>query len=117
MMGNITHQEAIETATLVEEVIKVPKPVHFGQLVERRCVRLESGKTYVHRMQGFNTAEANSAVANYYQVGLSDIRSAALMDLFSQIISAPAFSQLRTKEQLGYIVGSMPKHEHGIDVR
>jgi len=117
MIGNITHDEAKSVAALAEEVFKLPQPVYFGQLVERRYVRLAEGKTYIHRMKGLNPAETNSATVNYYQMGLADIRGTAVLDLFSQIIREPLFSQLRTKEQLGYAVGGQPRHEHGVDVR
>jgi insulysin len=52
-----------------------------------------------------NPAEVNNAVIYHLYVG--DAADAALrstLELFDQIANEPAFDQLRTKEQLGYIV-------------
>lgn len=43
----------------------------------------------------------------YYQIGAltpENIRTTAINDLFCQIFEEPFFNEMRTKEQLGYIV-------------
>uniref|UniRef100_A0A2P2LZZ9 Insulin-degrading enzyme-related family protein n=1 Tax=Rhizophora mucronata TaxID=61149 RepID=A0A2P2LZZ9_RHIMU len=42
-------------------------------------------------------------------VGLESIKMKTLIDLFDEIIEEPLFNQLRTKEQLGYVVQCSPK--------
>jgi insulysin len=53
-----------------------------------------------------NVDETNSAVVALLFVDSSNSRLIALIKLLGMILSEPAFSQLRTKEQLGYIVQS-----------
>ena len=89
-------------------------PLPPSQEPVRRTVILERGLTYVHRQhsQYFNPEEVNSAIENIYilgvEVGLSTdkegLASEAMLQLISHLLSEPCFDQLRTKEQLGYIV-------------
>eukprot|EP01017_Pseudomicrothorax_dubius_P030514 TRINITY_DN3817_c0_g1_i6.p1 TRINITY_DN3817_c0_g1~~TRINITY_DN3817_c0_g1_i6.p1 ORF type:complete len:295 (+),score=82.99 TRINITY_DN3817_c0_g1_i6:513-1397(+) len=69
-----------------------------------RIVRLEEGtNVYVHNLD--LKTEKNSAIFAYYQVGEgSDDRSRALSELLQNFIKDKTFNQLRTNEQLGYIV-------------
>lgn len=61
-----------------------------------------------------NEAEVNHCVDYYLHVGdVADAPLRAKLALFAQIASEPTFNVLRTKEQLGYITQSMPRHETG----
>jgi insulysin len=54
-----------------------------------------------------NKEDVNSALSYYCHVGdVVDAPLRATLALLAQIISEPCFDQLRTKEQLGYIVSS-----------
>ncbi len=54
-----------------------------------------------------NEAEVNSAVTYQLHVGSTTDRPLrAALQLFAQIASEPAFNELRTKQQLGYIIFS-----------
>ena len=54
-----------------------------------------------------NKDNNNSSLEYYCQVGdPSDVRLRATLALFAQIANEPCFDQLRTKEQLGYLVFS-----------
>jgi len=53
-----------------------------------------------------NPEEQNSATIQYFQIGRSDLKEMALLRLFALHISNPCFEELRTKQQLGYIVFS-----------
>ena len=82
------------------------KFIFASQLTSKRIVKLEN-KNYLFSNQTFNEEESNNAIENYYQTGCkSDLRVNALLELFCQISKTPFFSQLRTKEQLGYTVFS-----------
>lgn len=76
---------------------------------------LTAGTQHVWAMDIANPAEVNNAVTYSLQIGSHtdrSLRSAAM--LFGQIASEPCFDQLRTKEQLGYIVQGYPTTEVGI---
>lgn len=52
-----------------------------------------------------NKDDVNSALTYYCQVGdPTDRRLSATLQLLGQTLREPAFNQLRTKEQLGYLV-------------
>lgn len=54
-----------------------------------------------------NKDNLNSSITYYIEVGdPTDPRLRATLSLFGQMVAEPAFNQLRTKEQLGYIVSS-----------
>lgn len=66
-----------------------------------------AGSNLVYRTDVPSIENVNSAATVYYQVGEStDHHEEARLSLFAQIAKVPVFSTLRTKEQLGYIVGS-----------
>jgi insulysin len=89
-------------------------PLPPSQEPVRRSVALEAGFNYLCRQHtlAFNPEEQNSAIENTYLVGpeagCSDEGTAllneAVLYLTNHLINEPAFDQLRTKEQLGYIV-------------
>ena len=60
-----------------------------------------------------NGVHKSSCIENYYQTGLQETRLNMLLELFSQIINESCYNQLRTKEQLGYIVFSGVRRSNG----
>lgn len=54
-----------------------------------------------------NADDVNSGLTYYCHVGnIADAKKRATLMLYANIAREPCFDQLRTKEQLGYIVGS-----------
>ena len=70
---------------------------------------LPKGETVV-RMQEPNPAEGNSAVINTYQLGTEgawdDLQKTCQLKVMAALTGAAVYEQLRTREQLGYIVFS-----------
>lgn len=64
-------------------------------------VALLPNRRYRHEM---NINHPDSALLGYFQGDNSSLRSRALFLLLGQMASAPYFAELRTREQLGYIV-------------
>ncbi|EFJ46374.1 hypothetical protein VOLCADRAFT_105585 [Volvox carteri f. nagariensis] len=61
-----------------------------------------------------NGLDENSAALVMYQVGLDDLRRNALRALLVHLAKRDAFSELRTRQQLGYIVSLHGGSEHGM---
>ncbi|GLI63485.1 hypothetical protein VaNZ11_006466 [Volvox africanus] len=61
-----------------------------------------------------NPQDENSAALVMYQVGPDDLRRNALRSLFVHLAKRDAFSELRTRQQLGYIVSLHGGSEHGV---
>ena len=60
-----------------------------------------------------NSIHRSSCTENYYQTGARDSRANMELELFGQVIKERCFTQLRTKEQLGYIVKSLVRRSNG----
>ena len=108
--GNFYKEDALKVADLVESSLKTrPLPHSLWNL--RRNLILPPGSNYIFQHTLADPANVNHAIEYYLQIGSStDRKLRAMLGLFSQMTSEPAFDQLRTKEQLGYIVfsGSRP---------
>ncbi|KAI8904966.1 Metalloenzyme, LuxS/M16 peptidase-like protein [Powellomyces hirtus] len=105
--GNIENATALKLVQIVEDAFH-PKALPAYQRAETmRTQLLTPGISYVHTRTVPNADNLNSAIEYYIQVGdFTDAELRAQLNLFSQIAHEPAFDQLRTKEQLGYMVFS-----------
>ena len=65
-------------------------------------------------MPGPDPENENSAVKAYFQIGPRDVAGGALLGLLAHLVREPCFDQLRTKEQLGYMVFSGMSDEDGV---
>lgn len=101
--GNASPDEAKEmTETLLNGLSpSTPFPSNLPQL---RVVKLETGTDYVYRFEEFNETNTNSAVKVLYQIGPMPLETNATLAFVHHLIREPAFNELRTEEQLGYIV-------------
>jgi len=99
--GNATPDEA---KALAETFLLGLAPNPPVTLPEQRVVELTPGHTFVYRFKEFNPQETNSGLANLYQLGVVDLATNATLCFLNHVIQEPAFNDLRTQEQLGYIV-------------
>lgn len=61
-----------------------------------------------------NDYHKSSCAELYLQCGMQDDQSNVFVDLVTQILSEPCYNQLRTKEQLGYIVFCGSRKSNGV---
>jgi insulysin len=122
--GNATSDEAKSLAETFKARLGCAA-LPLSQLPVRRVVDIKAGTDYVFGQKGrnFNPRESNSAIENVYVVGeiasasggtessanTDKLRHEALVTFVAHILSEQAFDQLRTKEQLGYIVHTAVK--------
>lgn len=95
--GNITASGAAE---LGERARTMLPPSADAPAVQPE-VALLPGRSYRHAMR---ISHNDSALLAYYQGANSSLRERALYALTGRMLSAPYFSELRTREQLGYVV-------------
>uniref|UniRef100_A0A0D6QRY2 Insulin-degrading enzyme-like 1, peroxisomal n=1 Tax=Araucaria cunninghamii TaxID=56994 RepID=A0A0D6QRY2_ARACU len=117
--GNMTSKEAESVVQQIEDSLfnsSVPlsKPIFQSQHLERRIVRLDSGTNYYYPVEGLNEQDENSALHHYIQLEQDDTKMNVQLELFVLIAKQPAFYQLRSIEQLGYIVVLMKRNDSGI---
>eukprot|EP00698_Gefionella_okellyi_P003046 TRINITY_DN12867_c0_g1_i1.p1 TRINITY_DN12867_c0_g1~~TRINITY_DN12867_c0_g1_i1.p1 ORF type:complete len:1029 (+),score=222.97 TRINITY_DN12867_c0_g1_i1:180-3089(+) len=107
--GNFTAAEAKRLMADLIESLK-PAPLQPGQYFEQAVVQIPDGSRYVFQIPEANPQNENSACTVSYQIGQYTPEMMVRLDLVARIASEPLFSQLRTKEQLGYIVHVGSRH-------
>uniref|UniRef100_A0A0E0C8H8 Peptidase M16 N-terminal domain-containing protein n=1 Tax=Oryza meridionalis TaxID=40149 RepID=A0A0E0C8H8_9ORYZ len=117
--GNIEPNEATSIVQEIEDTIfntpnSVFKSMSPSQYLIKRVIMLENELKCYHQIEGLNQKNENSSVVQYIQVHLDDALSNIKLQLFALIASQPAFNQLRTVEQLGYIAGLSLRSDCGV---
>ena len=102
--GNLSQEQALSLGKGVRALLACGPGLRAPDLPRHRVVALEAGSAYLHRCGVRNPEEINSALENYYQLGLDTAEQRAMLMLLAQVASEPCFDILRTKEQLGYHV-------------
>lgn len=104
--GNLYKEEALKITDLVERTIK-PLKLPSSQIPIRRNLILPSGSNFIYEKQLKDPANVNHCIEYSLYVGhrYDSVLRAKLL-LLGQMTDEPCFNQLRTIEQLGYVVFS-----------
>ncbi|CAN1266237.1 At1g06900 [Linum perenne] len=116
--GNLLEEEALGIANIFKSNFPVqPLPVNMRH--KEYIICLPAGANLVRDVNVKNKSETNSVVELYFQIepeeGSEAFKLKALIDLFDEIVQEPFFNQLRTKEQLGYVVQCSPRVTYRIN--
>jgi insulysin len=79
-----------------------------------RVVNLSSENSYLARFRDQNPQNNNSAICNLFQVGHYKPALSSRLALLAHVINEPCFNELRTNEQLGYLVFSGVSEHAGV---
>ena len=102
--GNIYKEDALRMTDLVESTLK-PRALPMTQWQTARNLILPPGSDYTFQRKLGDPANVNHCIEYYVFVGdVVDRVLRAKLLLFGQMTEEAGFDQLRTKEQLGYIV-------------
>lgn len=102
--GNLYKGEALKLTNIVERTLK-PNKLPPAQWPIHRSLILPPGSNFVYRKNLEDVANVNHCIQYTLYVGNSYDRSLRVkLLLIAQMTEEPVFNQLRTKEQLGYIV-------------
>ncbi|KAL3755301.1 hypothetical protein ACJRO7_002364 [Eucalyptus globulus] len=117
--GNIERVEAESMVQHVENILfHGPQPIcqqlYPSQHLTNRVVKLGTGLSHFYSAEGLNPSDENSCLVHYIQVHRDDIVMNVKLQLFALIAKQPAFHQLRSVEQLGYITVLMQRNDYGI---
>lgn len=111
--GNMSGEEASSLADLAEGILSA-QALSPSELISPRSLILPVPSNIRWKKQVANPENVNSSIEVYCQVGdPTNERARAVLGLMSHIASEPAFDQLRTKEQLGYLVFSSARKAVG----
>lgn len=104
--GNLYKEDALKMTHLVETTLQ-GRPLPQSQWHVRRNIILPPGSNYVYERTLKDPANVNHCIEYYIFLGsITDSLLRAKLLLFAQMTDEPAFDQLRTQEQLGYVVWS-----------
>ncbi|PWY88039.1 LuxS/MPP-like metallohydrolase [Aspergillus sclerotioniger CBS 115572] len=104
--GNLYKEDALRMTDLVESTLQ-SRTLPESQWHVRRNVILPPGANYNYERTLKDPANVNHCIEYYLFIGnLDDSVLRAKLLLFAQMTDEPAFDQLRSKEQLGYVVWS-----------
>lgn len=105
--GNLLEEEALNISKIFRSNFSV-QPLPFEMRHKEYVMCLPTAADLVRDVRVKNKLETNSVVELYFQIepeeGTALIRLKAVIDLFDELVEEPLFNQLRTKEQLGYVV-------------
>jgi insulysin len=104
--GNLYKEDALRMTDMIEKTLE-GRALPPSQWYLRRNMVIPSGSNYVYPRTLKDPANVNHCIEYYLYIGFfSDDSLRAKLQLFSQLTDEPAFDQLRSKEQLGYVVWS-----------
>ena len=102
--GNISASEAEKIS---ENFANLPRgnPLFKSQIKQPRTVGLPENQTWIRKLK---VEDKNSAVQVYFQSNRQNLKEIVQIDLLVNILEKSFYHQLRTVEQLGYLVWSYP---------
>jgi insulysin len=102
--GNVNEDWAKKFAANVTNMLHY-QPIGQAEIPRRRIGQLPNDFAVLTRKKGLNDDDRNSAVQLLYQVGpRGDLKLDVTLELLAKIMNKPFFHELRTQQQLGYIV-------------
>lgn len=111
--GNFNVTKAHEISSIIQNYFKDVKQIKENQDEINEIVKLQthvipSNERVRYEIELQDKNNVNSCIEYFIQISDSfdDVRLRVLTDLLGTIIHEPCFNQLRTKEQLGYVVFS-----------
>ena len=104
--GNIYKEQALKLTDMIEKELD-PRPLPKEEWPIMRSLILPPGSNYLYKKTLKDPANVNHCIEYYLYIGdKGDRKVRAKTQLLDQFLHEPAFDQLRTKEQLGYVVFS-----------
>lgn len=104
--GNLYKEDALKITDLIENTLK-PRALPKSQWPISRSLVFPPGGYFLYHKTLKDPANINNCIEYLLYVGDKSIRPLrAKVLLLDQMTNEPAFDQLRTKEQLGYVVFS-----------
>lgn len=112
--GNITETSVLEIMKSVKEIlgfIALPEEERH----ETKVVQVPYGNNLFSRQAHPNLDDNNSAIEVFYQLTpLGDFRNDVTYELLADILEEPLFYELRTVQQLGYMVCGGLQYYNGV---
>ena len=114
IQGNISQQEAFEIAKSTQDLMQ-KKSLATDKTPVVRIVNIKK-RSISYMIKTLNDEEnQNSAIISYFQLGKLSIEEMSIAKVLENYLSERFFDQLRTKQQLGYLVSMQYSGHRKID--
>jgi secreted Zn-dependent insulinase-like peptidase len=108
IQGNITKEQALNLVNEVHETMEIDiNKEKIGLFRTQRVVKFYKNNNYIFRTKSPNENEINSSLISVYQCGLLNLKDNQYLRIVNSYLKEKFYSQLRTNENLGYIVSSL----------
>ena len=114
--GNLIQHDVIQMVEKSEEAFI---SIYNSKILERsainanRVIKLNPNHTHLVELHSLVAAEKNNSFVRLYQISNGDTHSAEI-NFISNWMKTPYFEDLRTQQQLGYAVFSLPRVYNGV---
>jgi len=122
-VGNMTKDQVIHVSQNIEKIVSSLRTQHATlpkeEIPEVRIVHIPNNTTWFFENHSKNhdnseNKETNSAILSFFQFEKENPYFRVLMSILGNYLKEPCFNQLRTDEQLGYIVSGFNAEMRGI---
>lgn len=102
----------------LEDAYRVSADIKTFRMMHGTCAKLQRGVVDIRHSSALSyhveCQHKDPTVVIYFQAPDASLKNVALTILAEQLLATPFFNQLRTKQQLGYLVGSgyIPYNQH-----
>lgn len=117
LMGNISQSAAeVLAESLTSDFFeqKSALALKTSEFLPLRITKIPKSRTELFTLPLTDPNNTNSAVVSQFQIGPETIQIECLTDLLENFLEEPFFDELRTKQQIGYIVSSYSHKMRGI---
>lgn len=102
IQGNLVESRAQYVNAMILQNLKLQGAKNYCENNEASQVyQLPLGANHV-KLNSMRINDHNSVIKNYYQIGMSSIKTECLAEFLVSLLTEPLFDILRTHEQLGY---------------
>lgn len=104
--GDLDKEHVVDMFSNIQAILQ-PRALQPSQFIGERSIILPKGKKFVYQLPVRDRDDVNSAIN--YNSQVCDVKNIGLRNrlcMVAQIAQEPCFNQLRTREQLGYLVFS-----------
>jgi len=111
--GNLSPEDALRMAEECQSyfVEKGTQPLVPTQIMRLREIEIPEDSNWLYKAE--TVTHSSSCASVLFQTGMQSPKANVLVDLLNQLAYEPSYNQLRTKEQLGYVVGTGVRRARG----
>mmetsp|Transcript_2509 Transcript_2509/g.5998 ORF Transcript_2509/g.5998 Transcript_2509/m.5998 type:complete len:1005 (-) Transcript_2509:110-3124(-) len=113
IVGNLTAEEAGDMMTSSTASFSW-SPLSAANTPTLELTKVPEGVTVLREQLTPDPGAVDSSVVTYLQIGPREVRTEALLELLTQMMDKEMYGQLRTVEQLGYVVSCSQQFRFGV---